>query len=81
MDLRVALMDLFYSKDNKSYYLDNFGVQSHKFLFNQLPKPLIYHNYKTQDVNSKLIGSFCLYFFYLFERMQFYDANLKMYFR
>ena len=50
-------------KDNKSYYFDSFGGQPDKFLLKQLPKPLIYHNYKIQDINSKLCGSYCLYFF------------------
>ena len=34
----------FYIKGNKSYYFDSFEVQSDKFLFNQLPEPIIYHN-------------------------------------
>ena len=70
----------FIVKDNKSYYFDSFGGQPDKFLLKQLPKPLIYHNYKIQDINSKLCGSYCLYFFYLNERMNYYDAILKMYF-
>ena len=70
----------FYIKDNKSYYFDSFGGQPDNFLLNQLPKPIIYHNYKIQDVNSKLCGSYCLYFFYLIERMIYYDAILKMFF-
>ena len=71
---------VFIVKDNKSYYFDSFGVQPDKFLLNQLPKPIIYHNYKIQDINSKLCGSYCLYFFYLIERMNYYDTILKMYF-
>ena len=59
----------FYIKDNKSYYFDSFGGQPGKFLLKQIPKPIIYHNYKIQDINSKLCGSYCLYFFYLIERM------------
>ena len=35
----------FIVKDNKSYYFDSFGGQPGKFLPNQLPKPIIYHNY------------------------------------
>ena len=34
----------FIVKDNKSYYFDCFGGQPDKFLLNQLPKPIIYHN-------------------------------------
>ena len=70
----------FLVKDNKSYYFDSFGGAPDKFLLNQLPKPIIYHNYKIQDINSKLCGSYCLYFFYLIERMKYYDCILKMYF-
>ena len=68
----------FYIKDNKSFYYDSFGGSPDKFLLNQLPKPIIYHNYKIQDINSKLCGN-CLYF-YLTERMNYYDVFLKMYF-
>ena len=67
-------------KEKKSYYFDSFGGNPDNFLLNQLPKPIIYHNYKIQDINSKLCGSYCLYFFYLIERMNYYDAILKMYF-
>ena len=70
----------FIVKDNKSYYFDSFGGQLDKFLLKQLSKPIIYHNYKIQDINSILCGSYCLYFFYLIERMNYYDASLKMYF-
>ena len=72
--------ECFYIKGNRSYYFDSFGGQPVKFLLNQLPKPIIYHNYKIQDKNSKLCGSYCLYFFYLIERMNYYDTILKMYF-
>ena len=70
----------FIVKDNKSYYFDSFGGQHDKFLLSQLSKPIIYHNYKIQDMNYQLCGSYCLYFFYLIERMNYYDAILKMYF-
>ena len=70
----------FIVKDKKSYYFDSFGGTPDKFLLKQLPKPILYHNYKIQDINSKLCGSNCLYFFYLFERMNYYDAILKIYF-
>ena len=71
----------FMVKDKKSYYFDSFGGQPDKFLLDQLPKPLIYLNYKIQDINSKLCGSYCLYFFYLIERMNYYDTILEMYFK
>ena len=64
-----------YVKNNKSYYFDSFGGQADKFLLKQIPKPKIYHKYKLQDINSKLCGSFCSYFF-LIERMNYYDAVL-----
>ena len=70
----------FIKKDNKSYYFDSFGGQPDKFLLKQLPKLIIYHNYKIQAINSKLCGSYCLYFFYLIERMNYYDAILKLVF-
>ena len=70
----------FIVKDNKSYYFDSFGEQPDKFSLNQLPKPIIYHNYKIQDINSKLCGSYCLYFFYLIERMNYYDTILQLVF-
>ena len=70
----------FLVKDNKSYYFDSFGGAPDKFLLKQLPKPKIYHNYKFQDINSRLCGSYCLYFFYLIERMNYYDAILKLVF-
>ena len=54
----------FMVKDNKSFYFDSFGAHPDKFLLSQLLKPIIYHNYKRQDINSKLCGSYCLYFFY-----------------
>ena len=70
----------FIVKDNKSFYFDSFGGQPDKFLLKQLAKPIIYHNYKIQDINSKLCGSYCLYFFYLIERMNYYDTILKLVF-
>ena len=52
----------FIVKDNKSVYFDSFGGQQYKFQLYQLPKTIIYHNYKIQDIHSKLCGSYCLYF-------------------
>ena len=66
----------FIVKNNKSYYFDSFGGQPDKFLLIQLTKPIMYHNYKIQDLNSKLCGSY--YFFYLIERMNYYDVVLKI---
>ena len=70
----------FIVKGSTSYYFDSFGGAPDKFLPTQLPKPIIYHNYKLQDIYSKLCGSYCLYFFYFIERMIHYDTILKMYF-
>ena len=70
----------FYIKDKKLYYSDSSGGQLDKFLLNQLPKPIICHNYKIQDINSKLCGSYCLYFFYLIKRLNYYDTILKLVF-
>ena len=64
----------FIVKDNKSFYFDSFGGQPDEFLVNQLRKPTIYHIYKIQDINSKLCGSYCLYYLYLIERMNYYDT-------
>ena len=67
----------FYVKSIKSFYFDSFRGQPDKFVLNQLPKPIKHHNYKIQDMNSKLWGSYCLYFFYLIERMNYYDVFFK----
>ena len=50
----------FIVKDYKSYYFDSFSGQPDKFLLNKLPKPIIYHKYKIQDINFKFCGSYCL---------------------
>ena len=70
----------FIVKDKESFYFDSFRGCPDKFLLNHLSKPIIYHNYKIQDISSKFCGSYCLYFFYLIERMKQYDTFLKMYF-
>ena len=50
----------FIVKDKKSFYFDSFWVQPDKFLIDQLLRPIIYHNHKIQDINSKICGSYCL---------------------
>ena len=70
----------FMVKDKKSYYFDSFGGAPDTFLLTQLPKPITYQNYKIQDINSKLSGSYFLYFLYVIERMNYYDAISKLYF-
>ena len=52
----------FILKDNKSFYFDSFGGQPDKYLLIQLPKPITYHDYKIQDIISRICGSYCLYF-------------------
>ena len=64
-------------KDKKSKFFDNFGGQTDKFLLNQSPKTITYHNYKIQDMKFTTCGSFSLNFFYLIERMTCYDTFLK----
>ena len=54
----------FLVKDNKSYYFDSFGGQPENFLLNQLPKPITYHSFKIQYINSRLCGRYCLYFLF-----------------
>ena len=46
----------FIVKDIKSFYIDWIGGQSDKFLLNQVPKPMMYPNYKIQDFYSNLCG-------------------------
>ena len=70
----------FIIKNIKSYYFDSLGGHQDKVLLDQLPKPIKYHNYKIQDINSRLCGSYCLYLFYLIERMNYYETVLKKYF-
>ena len=70
----------FIVKNNKPYYFDSFGGAPDKFLLNQLPKPITYHNYKIRDIKSKICGPYCIYFFYLVERMIYYDTFLKKHF-
>ena len=70
----------FMMKDNKSPNFDSFGGAPDKFPLKQLSKSVFYHIYRIQDIYSKLCGSNCLYFFYLNERMKYYNANTKKYF-
>ena len=43
-------------KYKKSYYFDSFNGQPDKFLLNQLPKPIKYHNYKIQGMPNNVFG-------------------------
>ena len=69
----------FLIKDNKSFYFDSFGGQPDKFLLKHIPKPKTYRK-KIQEINSKLGGSYFVYFFCLIERMNYCNAFLKTYF-
>ena len=42
-----------------------------------MTKPIIYQNKKNQVISSRLCASNCLYFFYLIEKMNYYDAILE----
>ena len=66
--------------NDKSFYFDSFGGTPDNLLLNQLSEPILYHNYKIQDINSNFCGSYCLYFFFSIERMNYYDTILKMFF-
>ena len=59
----------FIVKDSKSFYFDSYGRQPDQFQLKQLPKPIKIYKYKIQDIDSRLFGSYCLYVFYLIERM------------
>ena len=53
----------FIVKDNKSYHFDSFGVQPDQFLLNQLPKPIIYHNYKKKiKLLNYVLAIVCIFF-------------------
>ena len=70
---------VFYVRTNKPFYFDSFDGQLDKFLFTQLPKPIIYIYYKEQDMNSRLCGSYWLYFLYLIKNndlVWYYFKNL-----
>ena len=69
----------FHIKDNKSLYFDSSGRRPDKFLLKQLPKLITFHTYKFQDLNSFLCGVYWLYFFYLIERMDYYDDVSKIF--
>ena len=55
----------FIIKDKKSYYFDSFGGNPDKFLLQQLPKPIIYHNFKIQNINSHVMW-YILFILFLF---------------
>ena len=67
-------------KDNESFYVASFGGSPDKLLLEQLTKPLNFHKYKIQDMNSRLCGTYHLYFSCLRERKKGCDAVLKIVF-
>ena len=46
----------FIKKDEKSCYYDPFEGNPDNIPPNQLPKPIICHSYKIQDINSRFCG-------------------------
>ena len=68
---------VFISNYYKSFYFDSFGGTLDKFLLKKLPKPEIFPNFKVQGFRNNLCVSYCLYFFYLLEKITYYDAILK----
>ena len=70
----------FYLKDNKSFCFDSYGCHTYKFLLNQLPTPITFHNFKSHGENSILGGTYCLYLLALNERINYHNAVLKNYF-
>ena len=64
-------------KQKKFCYFDCFGGSADKFLHNQRPQSITFQSFKIRDVNSKICGTFCLYFFFLTERMDQNNAVLK----
>ena len=67
----------FYVENIKSPYFDRSGGLLDKLLVNQLPKPKMYHNNKIHGKKSILCGTYSLDFFYLIERMTYYDTFSK----
>ena len=50
----------FIVRNHKSFCFDSFGGAPDIFFLNQLPKPIFYHNYEIQYINSNLCCSYCL---------------------
>ena len=67
----------FYMKSSNSYFFDSFIGSLDRFLLQQLTKPSIFHNHKYQDIYSNLCGVYCLYFFFLIERIDYRSTSLK----
>ena len=66
-------------KDIKSYYFGSFGDPVDTFLLQQLPKPITFHSYEVRDINNRLCSVFCLDVLHLIERIDPYNAVLKLF--
>ena len=56
----------FHLKGNKLFYFDGFQ-SSGTFLGQKSLELISFHNFKFQDKNGRVCGSYCYYFFYLIE--------------
>ena len=61
-------------KDNERFYFDSYRGSPDKFVLKQITKLISYNKYKIQELNSRLCGRYCLYFFHPKERIDFYNA-------
>ena len=68
----------FHIKVKKSFHFDSFEGPPDKFLFKQLPNPIISHKDEVQNSTSIFCGTIYLYFHCLMERTDFYDSVLKI---
>ena len=64
----------------KKNYFDLISGILDKFLLQQLPQPINTHIFNYQDTDNKLCGVFCLYFYYLIERIDYRKVVSKIYF-
>ena len=53
----------------KSYLISLLGGAPNSYIQQQIPKTITFHNFKSKKIKSKLCGTYCLYFFYLLEKM------------
>ena len=52
----------------------SFGGSPDNVLLQQLPKPITFHIYKSQDIKSRICGTYCIYYLYLKGRMEHSDV-------
>ena len=67
----------FQTKENILFNFDGFGSSRRKFLQRQLTKAITFHEYKTQDINSRLCRTYSSNLIYLIKRMDYYNAFFK----